>query len=95
VTDGREQLWGDLTQHTRQIWADFLGRLSVEARDQYLGVRAYKRSPARADARNGFYERDFVTRLGTVRVRVARSGGGRFCRPAWGACSAGRGRCCC
>lgn len=73
TADIREQFWGDLTQHTRQTWVDFLGRLSLEARDQYLGVREYERSPRRADARNGFYERDFVTRLGTLRVRVART----------------------
>ena len=73
LTDVREQFWGDLTQHTRQSWADFLGRLSIEARDQYLGVREYERNPARTDARNGFYERAFVTRLGTLRVRVART----------------------
>jgi transposase-like protein len=53
--------------------ARLLGRLSLEARDRYLGVREYERSPVRADARNGFYERDVVTRLGTVRVRVART----------------------
>ncbi len=69
----REQFWGDLVQHTRQSWEDFLGRLSLEARDRYLGVWEYERSPARADARNGFYERGFVTRLGTLRVRVART----------------------
>jgi len=69
----QEQFWGNLTQHTRQTWADFLGRLSVEARDQYLGIREYERSPSRTDARTGFYERDFVTRLGTLRVRVART----------------------
>ncbi|MEW6282566.1 MAG: IS256 family transposase [Candidatus Eremiobacterota bacterium] len=73
VTDVREQFWGDLAQQTRQAWADFLGRLSIEARDRSLGVREYERSPARADARNGFYERDFVTRLGTLQVRVART----------------------
>ncbi|MBM4122023.1 MAG: IS256 family transposase [Nitrospira sp.] len=73
TADMREQFWGDLTQHTRQSWADFLGRLSIEARDQYLGVREYERSPIRTDARNGFYERDFVTRLGTLRIRVART----------------------
>ena len=69
----REQWWGDLTRHTRQSWEDFLGRLSIEARDRALGVREYERSPARTDARNGFYERDVVTRLGTLRVRVART----------------------
>jgi len=73
TADVREQFWGDLTQHTRQSWQDFLGRLSVEARDRYLGVRDYERSPERTDARNGFYERDFVIRVGTLRVRVART----------------------
>lgn len=65
----RDQFWGDLTPQTRQSWQDFLGRLSIEARDRYLGVHEYERRPERIDARNGFYERDFVTRLGTVRVR--------------------------
>lgn len=71
--DIREDFWGDLAQHTRQSWQDFLERLSLEARDRHLGVRDYERSPERTDARNGFYERDFVTRLGTLRVRVART----------------------
>lgn len=73
TSEVREQFWGDLAQHTRQSWQDLLGRLSVEARDRYLGVREYERSPDRTDARNGFYDRDFVTRLGTLRVRVART----------------------
>jgi transposase-like protein len=69
----REQFWGDLAQHTRQSWQDLVGRLSIEARDRYLGVREYERSPERTDPRNGFYDRDFVTRLSTVGVRVART----------------------
>lgn len=73
TSEMREQFWGDVAQHTRQCWQDLLGRLSVEARDRYLGVREYERSPGRTDARNGFYARDFVTRLGTLRVRVART----------------------
>ncbi|HJU05332.1 MAG TPA: IS256 family transposase [Nitrospiraceae bacterium] len=73
TSEVREQFWGDLTLHTRQSWQDFLGRLSIEARDRYLGVREYERSPDRADARNGFYERDFVTRLGRLRLRIART----------------------
>jgi putative transposase len=73
TSEVREQFWGDLAQHTRESWQDLLGRLSIEARDRYLGVREYERSPDRTDARNGFYDRDFVTRLGTLRVRVART----------------------
>ncbi len=67
----REQFWGDLAQPTRQSWQDWLGRLSLEARDRSLGVREYERRPARADARNGFYEREFVPRLGTLRAWTA------------------------
>ena len=79
VTDMREQFWGDLPPHTRQSWADFLTRLSVEARDRYLGIREYERSPDRTDARNGFYTRDFVTRFGTLQVRIARTRQRAFC----------------
>lgn len=32
----------------------------------------------RVDYRNGFYERDFVTRLGTIRLRIARTRGRNF-----------------
>jgi hypothetical protein len=37
TADIREQFWGDLTRYTRQSWQDFLGRLSLEARDRYRG----------------------------------------------------------
>ena len=95
MSEVREQFWGDLAQHTRQSWQDLLGRLSIEARDRYLGVREYERSPDRADARNGFYDRDFVTRLGTLRVRVARTRQRASYRRASCAWSAGRQKCCC
>ena len=62
----REQFWSDPTRRTRQSWQDFLRRMSVEARDRALGVHEYERSPERTDARNGCYEGDFVTRLGTL-----------------------------
>ncbi len=68
-----EAILGRSHQHTQQNWEDFLGRLSVEALNRYLGVREYERSPKRTDARNGFYVRDFVARLDTLRVRVART----------------------
>lgn len=58
-----EQFRGDLVKQTRQSWQDFLSRLSIESRDRYFGVRKYERSPTLIDARNGFYERGFVTRL--------------------------------
>lgn len=72
VTEVRDPFWGDRTRQTRVAWQQFFERASVAARDRYVGVREDERSPARADARNGFYERDFVTPLGTLRLRIAR-----------------------
>ncbi|MGQ0627652.1 MAG: IS256 family transposase [Phycisphaerales bacterium] len=69
----RDQFWGDLYRHTKEVWQRGLERLSVEARDRYLGVRDYERVPDRADSRNGFYARDLVTLFGTLRVRIART----------------------
>jgi putative transposase len=95
TSDLREQFWSDLPQRTRQSWQEVLGRLSLEARDRYLGVREYERSPVRADARNGFYERDVVTRFGTVRVRVARMRQRAFLPAGLVRLERGRRRCCC
>src|SRR5207249_1672193 len=39
---------------------------------------AYERKQTTADYRNGFYERDIVTRLGTLRLRIARARGRSF-----------------
>ncbi|HLJ88337.1 MAG TPA: transposase, partial [Candidatus Angelobacter sp.] len=47
---------------------------SRKERDRYVGVEDYERAGERGRSyRNGFYVRDFVTRLGTLRLRVARS----------------------
>ena len=39
----RDEFWGDLYRHTREVWQRSLERLSVDARDRYLGVREYER----------------------------------------------------
>lgn len=43
---------------------------------EYLGLARYERSKEpedRLDSRNGFYERDYVTPLGSIRIRVRRT----------------------
>src|SRR5207253_8267463 len=43
-------------------------------RDRYSGWGRYERRRGRRRVyRNGYYERDFVTRFGTIRLRVART----------------------
>jgi putative transposase len=37
-----------------------------------------RRRSARQPYRNGYYERDFVTRFGTIRLRIARTRGQSF-----------------
>ncbi len=70
----RETFWGDLYGQTRQAWKVFFEAQSERERQCYLGFTPYQRSTQpKADARNGYYERDFVTRLGTLRLRVART----------------------
>jgi len=38
-----------------------------------MASERYRRDPQRHDYRNGYYQRDFVTRVGTLRLRIART----------------------
>jgi transposase-like protein len=52
---------------------------SQRQRDRYAVREAYQRRRSRQQPdRNGYYERDFVTRFGTLRLRVARTRGKSF-----------------
>ncbi len=74
VPDLKESFWGDLYGKTKQAWQKFLEAESDREREKDLGLGWYERSSQeRNDYRNGYYERDFVTRLGTLRLRIART----------------------
>src|SRR5260370_10689934 len=72
VQDLQESFWGDLQARTRQAAQQFFDALSEQQRDLYMVSRRYVRSSQRQDYRNGYYPRDFVTKFGTLRLRVAR-----------------------
>ena len=75
----RESFWGDVYAKTRLAWKGFWEEQSRRQRDGYLGTESHERAgEKRRDYRNGYYERDFVTRLGTVRLRIARARGRSF-----------------
>ena len=80
LEDLKESFWGDLYGRTRQAWKRFWEAQSLRERDSYMRCGWYDRvDPGeRRDYRNGFYERDFVTRLGTIRLRIARTRGRNF-----------------
>jgi putative transposase len=72
--DLKESFWGDLYGKTRLAWERFWEEESRRARDRYLVRESYERvEEGRCGYRNGYCERDFVTRLGTLRLRIARS----------------------
>ncbi len=73
VAELRESFWGDLQARTQQAAQKFFDALSERQRDLYMVSRRYVRSTERKDYRNGYYPRDFVTKFGTLRLRVART----------------------
>lgn len=70
----KESFWGDLYGETRRAWQQFFQLQSERQRDRFAGWAPYQRRRGkRRDYRNGYYERDFVTRFGTIRLRIART----------------------
>ena len=79
LADMKESFWGDVYGQTKLAWQGFLELESQRQRDRFSGWGRYERSRSQPrDYRNGYYERDFVTRLGTLRLRVARTRGKSF-----------------
>ena len=78
----RDQFWGDVNQHTKNGLKKFLEDWSERERDQFVGLRWYERyernGDRRPEYRNGYYERDWVTMFGTIRIRIARTRGEDF-----------------
>jgi putative transposase len=83
LTELKESFWGDLYGQTKQAWKRLLELESERLRDRFAGWDHYQRGFRKASAyRNGYYERDFVTRFGTIRLRIARTRGKNFLPPA-------------
>ncbi|MBZ5668735.1 MAG: transposase [Acidobacteriia bacterium] len=76
LADLKESFWGDLRGQARQTLKTLLEVDAKQQMEEYLGLRRYQRPPegaVRADSRKGFYERDYVTPLGIIRLRVPRT----------------------
>src|SRR5262245_42254462 len=79
LEDLKEGFWGDMYGQTRLAWKKFFEADSARQRDLYCGAGWHaRREDAEPDYRNGYYERDFVTRFGVLRLRVARTRGKNF-----------------
>jgi len=73
LADLKDSFWGDLYGKTQVAWKEFLDGESLRERDRRVDLEPYERMAGEREYRNGFYERDFVTRLGTIRLRIART----------------------
>jgi len=82
LEDMKESFWGDLYGQTKLAWQKYFEAESERLRDLYSGWASYERRPSpQRDYRNGYYERDFVTRFGTIRLRIARTRQKNFLPP--------------
>jgi putative transposase len=74
LAEMKDSFWGDLYGQTKQAWKHVFEAESARLRDRMAARESYeRRHHERQVYRNGFYERDFVTRFGTIRLRIARS----------------------
>jgi transposase-like protein len=74
LAEMKETFWSDLYDQTKLAWQRFLELQSERQRDRFSGTERYERRRGRRRIyRNGYCERDFVTRLGTIRLRIART----------------------
>ncbi len=74
LSDLKESFWGDVEAKTRLAWKRFLEGESERMRNLYMGYESYERGTRPAGSyRNGYYERDFVTRFGSIRLKIART----------------------
>jgi len=79
LNDLKDSFWGDLEARTKLTWKRFFESESERLRRLYTACDSYERGPRQAGQyRNGYYERDFVTRFGTLRLRIARTRGKSF-----------------
>ena len=76
VQDLQESFWGDFQGRTRETLKRLLEADAEQQMADYLGLRWHERATEeqpRVDYRNGFYERDYVTPLGVLRLRIPRT----------------------
>jgi len=63
---------------SKAILTTVFNQLMEEQRTQYINVSEYERSDSRTSQRNGYYERNWTTRIGTLELKVPRTRDGKF-----------------
>lgn len=76
VQNLQESFWGDFQGQTRQRLKELLEQDAQQQMAEYLGLQWHERASQqepRLDSRNGFYERNYVTALGVIQLRIPRT----------------------
>lgn len=74
LEDLKDSFWGDVYGKARLCLKRWLEQDSLEQRDQYMQQEPSESGQGQPKRyRNGFYERDWVTKFGTIRLRIART----------------------
>ena len=96
LAEMKESFWGDVYGETKRLWKERLEADSQRQRDRYAVRESYERRRSRRQPyRNGYYERDFVTRLGRSGCGWRGLEGRVFCRAGWNLFSGGPKMCRC
>jgi putative transposase len=76
VRDLQDSFWGDFQGRTRETLRKLLEADSEQQMAEYLGLKWHERATGEAgriDYRNGYYQREYVTPLGVIGLRVSRT----------------------
>ncbi|MGY3749588.1 IS256 family transposase, partial [Vagococcus acidifermentans] len=63
---------------SKNILTTVFNQLMESQRTEYIQAEDYERSEKRQSQRNGYYEREFTTRVGTLELKVPRTRDGGF-----------------
>jgi len=65
-------------QTAKTVLTIFFNQLMEQQRNDYIQADHYERNEERQSQRNGYYHREFTTRVGTLELRVPRTRDGKF-----------------
>lgn len=57
----------------KDILTTIFNQLMEDQRSEYIQADEYERSTTRKSQRNGYYEREYTTRIGTLELKVPRT----------------------
>lgn len=83
VTNGLQDILINRNDYLAKMVRDALETAIKEQLSHFIGAGSYERTGERKGQRNGFYDRELKTRVGSLTLHVARDRDGEFCPTAF------------